>query len=96
MACVLSGPLKGHKYVVKSDAEILIGRGEEAQIRIDYDSYCSRKHCLLYWEDDECYLKDLQSTNGTYLNNTKIEGVTELKDKDVIALGSTEITVAIT
>jgi len=91
---VLSGPLKGHKYFVKSDSPILIGRSDEANVRIAYDDFCSRKHALLYWEGNTCYLKDLESTNGTYLNNEKITGTKELHDGDIIGLGDTELLVS--
>ena len=90
---VLSGPLKGHKYFVKSDSKILIGRSEEANIRIGYDDFCSRKHAVLYWEKDVCFIEDLKSTNGTFLNNHRIYGKSELKQGDVIGLGDTELLV---
>lgn len=92
---VVSGPLKGHKYFVKSDSKILIGRSEEANIRIGYDDFCSRKHALLYWEGNVCFVEDLDSTNGTFLNDKPIQGKHELKKGDVIALGDTELLVGI-
>ena len=90
---VLSGPLKGHKYYVKSDSSILVGRSEEANIRIGYDDFCSRRHAILYWKGDRCYVEDLESTNGTFVNKNKIQGKVELKKGDVIGLGDTELLV---
>ena len=92
---VKSGPIEGHKYAVKSDSPILIGRSEEANIRIAYDQYCSRKHAKVYWDSDKCYVQDLESTNGTYVNGTKITGTLELNNNDVISLGGTELIVII-
>ena len=92
---VLSGPLKGHKYFVKSDSSILIGRSEEANIRIGYDDFCSRRHALLYWKNDKCYAEDLESTNGTFVNSKQIHGRVELKKGDVIGLGDTELLVGL-
>jgi len=92
---VLSGPLKGHKYFVKSDSKILIGRSEEANIRIGYDDFCSRKHAVLYWKDNVCFIEDLNSTNGTFLNNHRIHGKSELKQGDIIGLGDTELLVGV-
>ena len=92
---VKSGPFAGHKYGVKTDAPILIGRSEEANIRIAYDDYCSRKHAKLYWEGNSCYIEDLNSTNGTFLNGVKIAAVTELNNGDLIKLGNTEMVVSI-
>lgn len=91
---VKSGPLEGHKYAVKSDAPILIGRSEEANILIGYDQYCSRRHAKIYWSDNKCYVQDLESTNGTYVNGSKIQGSVELKNNDIISLGSTELVIA--
>ena len=92
---VTSGPLKGHKYFVKTDTKILIGRCEEANIRIGYDDFCSRKHALLYWEGNVCFIEDLDSTNGTFLNDKRIHGKNELKKGDVIGLGDTELLIGV-
>lgn len=92
---VLSGPLKGHKYFVKSDSKILIGRSNEANIRIAYDDFCSRKHALLYWKGGTCFIKDFNSTNGTFINNERISEKIELHDGDIIGLGDTELVVSV-
>ena len=92
---VRSGPIKGHKYAVKSDSPILIGRSEEANIRIAYDQYCSRRHAKVYWDNGKCYVQDLESTNGTYVNGAKITGTLELNNNDIISLGDTELLVII-
>ncbi len=92
---IKSGPLQGHKYFVKTDSSILIGRSEEANIRIAYDEFCSRKHALVFWDNDTCYIEDLNSTNGTCVNQVPINGKSELNNHDVINLGNTEVVVAI-
>jgi len=90
---VVSGPLKGHKYFVKSDASISIGRSNDANIRIAYDEFCSRKHALLFWEGDKCFVQDLNSTNGTLVNDGQIKHKSTLKDGDIISLGDTKLEV---
>jgi len=92
---VMSGPLKGHKFFVKSNSPILIGRGTEANIKIAYDALCSRKHAVVYYEQDSCYLIDLKSTNGTFLNGERISEKIKVKNKDVISLGDTKLMVLI-
>ncbi|MBU0547381.1 MAG: tetratricopeptide repeat protein, partial [Candidatus Omnitrophica bacterium] len=92
---VLSGSLKDQKFLVKSDSPILIGRDDEAAIKITSDDYCSRKHAIIYREDDLCFIEDLSSANGTLLNNILIHGKQILKDKDVIGLGNTKLILSI-
>jgi len=92
---VLSGPLKGHKYFIKTDSKILIGRSEESNIRIGYDDFCSRKHALLYWEGSSCIIEDLNSTNGTFLNGERVNGKVELHNGDKVGLGQTELLVGV-
>jgi pSer/pThr/pTyr-binding forkhead associated (FHA) protein len=87
--------LQGHKYFVISDTPILIGRSNEAIVRINYDDFCSRKHALLYWENKACFIKDLDSTNGTFINNKRISQKTELHDGDIIGLGDTKLAVSV-
>ena len=93
-AQVLSGPLKGHSYHIKSDSEILIGRSDDSIIQIDYDNYCSRNHCVLYMEGDSCFIRDLNSTNGPFVNKVIIYEPLEIKDGDIISLGSTNISIS--
>ena len=92
---VISGPLKGHNYFVKSDTPILIGRSDEAIIKITYDNFCSRRHALLYWENKTGFIKDLNSTNGTFVNNKRISQPTELYNGDIIGLGDTKLVVSV-
>jgi len=92
---VISGPLKGQSYFVISKTPLLIGRSEEANIRIDYDNFCSRKHALLFWENNRCVLKDLESTNGTFVNYERINKPTVIKEGDIISLGETKIIISV-
>jgi pSer/pThr/pTyr-binding forkhead associated (FHA) protein len=93
-AIVASGPLKGKKFPISADSKILIGRDEEAQIKLESDLFCSRKHALLYLEGDGCFVEDLNSTNGTSLNRMRITDKTEVKNKDIIHAGDTDILIA--
>ena len=95
LVLVVSGPLQGHEYFVISDTPILIGRSDEAIIRINYDDFCSRKHALLYWENTKCFVKDLDSTNGTLVNNNRISKKTELHNGDIIGLGETKLAISV-
>jgi predicted component of type VI protein secretion system len=63
-----------------------IGRGDDAKVRVPLPSV-SRKHCeLLIDEDDEFSVKDLNSSNGTYVNGERVR-TRELVPGDLLAIG---------
>jgi hypothetical protein len=66
-----------------------IGRGSDADLRID-DAGVSRNHVEVLL-GREVLLRDLGSTNGTYVNGVQV-GEVVLRDGDVIRLGGTAIT----
>ena len=51
---------------------IVIGRSSDFTIQID-DFYLSGKHVQLWYEDEECHIQDMGSTNGTYINGKKMK-----------------------
>jgi len=74
---------------------IVIGRGAKCNISID-DLYMSTQHAQLWHEDDEWYIADMGSTNGTYVNSKKMkEKPLILDDGDVIKVGQVEFLVVI-
>lgn len=54
-----------------AQAPILIGRGNDAAIRLD-DDYVSTRHARIVSSGDQWYVEDLGSTNGTYLGTQRI------------------------
>ena len=75
-----SGPERGQVIAVKE--KILIGRALECDISI-LEPGLSRRHAELDLIGEELTLKDLGSSNGTYVNGDKIDEVV-LKDGDVL------------
>lgn len=69
----------------------LIGRGNGVDLRIP-DTGVSRQHAEIVWDGYDAVLTDLQSTNGTSVNETPIENWL-LADGDVIVMGHSEIEV---
>jgi RsiW-degrading membrane proteinase PrsW (M82 family) len=84
---IQSGPLAGRqfRYEPEKDAPLLIGGGGESAVRVTEPSVSGR-HALISYEDDEYYLTDQESTNGTFLNESRV-GWAMLRDGDVIGLG---------
>ncbi len=87
-ACLVQiyGPTLGKRFVLDRE-EITIGRGEGCEIVLELDNV-SRRHCSVMHKRDGDFLKDLGSTNGTYLNNKEVRGETPLRTGDLIKVGS--------
>jgi hypothetical protein len=66
-----------------------IGRSGEADVRID-DRYASGLHARIFSRDGRTYIEDMNSTNGTLLNDATLQGEAELIDGDVVRIGDTE------
>lgn len=72
-----------------SGPEIIIGRGSTATVILS-DSGASRHHARILWSGKIGGLEDLQSTNGTVLNGTRITS-SPLDQGDVIQIGGTKM-----
>jgi two-component system, cell cycle response regulator len=88
---VLQGPALG-QTVPLDKARLVIGRGSQADFSIR-DEIASRLHAEIICQEvegaiTEYYVNDLGSTNGTYLNGTKINGQQLLEDGDKIKVGN--------
>ena len=78
------------RYVLHEGSNV-IGRGNGVDLRIP-DTGVSRQHAEITWDGYDAVLTDLQSTNGTSVNETPIENWL-LADGDLISLGHSEIEV---
>lgn len=65
----------------------LIGRLDDCQVRIR-SGKISRHHCEIVNDGISLVLKDLGSSNGTFLNQSRIAEETELESGDLISVGS--------
>ncbi len=63
-----------------------IGRNPKCDISFMGEKSISSRHCLIFYEGGKFYIRDLNSTNGVYVNNKKVEE-SEIKDGDLIKLG---------
>ena len=70
---------------------VIVGRARSADYPVD-DPNVSRRHAMLYWEGDQLYVKDLGSTNGTFVNGRPVTAG-RLVDGDVLSVGSAKIPV---
>ncbi len=75
----------GSRYML-TDEPLVIGRGNDCEIRIN-DHSVSRRHARLQPGVDGYYAVDLQSTNGTYVNDVPAS-MCKLKDGDYLRVGN--------
>ncbi|MBX7147467.1 sigma 54-interacting transcriptional regulator [bacterium] len=71
--------------------KITIGSREGVDVLLK-DDYVSGKHCELKFTSSGIFLTDLKSTNGTYVNDTRV-GDIGLKPDDIIRIGETKLTI---
>ncbi|HYE97662.1 MAG TPA: HD domain-containing phosphohydrolase [Planctomycetota bacterium] len=83
---VKTGPNKGRTYEI-TDAPLTVGREETQTIQI-LDQGVSRAHAEVFRLGEMCLVRDLNSTNGTYVNDVKVLEET-LKSGDELLIGTT-------
>ena len=69
--------------------ELTVGRAAGCGVALDGDSYVSQLHARVFRRDDQLYVEDLGSTNGTYLNRKKVSGPMLVRRGDRLQVGKT-------
>ncbi len=82
---VTQGQFEGQEYEF-ANAEIVIGRDDDCDIKLMDDAKVSRRHAKISPNNGEWCLSDLDSANGTVLNNVAVS-TAPLKDNDVVSIG---------
>jgi hypothetical protein len=87
---VMNGTQKGEDFRLREGKNSLgTADGSEVTLR---DQTVSSKHASISYRDGKFFITDLDSTNGTFLNDeTEPLARTELKDNDVIRVGDTTL-----
>ena len=85
---VKNGPSQGQTFSI-GDKALIIGRDESCDLSLQ-DKGASRQHAEIFKIGDMCFIRDLDSKNGTFVNDNRI---TEemLRDGDRIQIGGTII-----
>jgi HD-GYP domain-containing protein (c-di-GMP phosphodiesterase class II) len=86
---VRSGKEVGRTISVSTGQTVSLGRLKGCDVVVD-DEAASRRHCTITGREDVCVVADLQSANGTFVNEKRIATV-ELQQSDKIRIGSTVI-----
>lgn len=86
-------PLEGSPRVIGLRGHgLLFGRGDGVDVFVD-DLYVSDEHAEILPDDGSWSIRDLGSTNGTFLNGAKVTRPTPLAAGDQLRLGKTNIEV---
>jgi len=66
-------------------ASASLGRGRDNDI-VAKIKYISNRHCRIFREGYRYFIEDLGSSNGTFVNGERIQGIVELRDNDTVTL----------
>ena len=80
-------PATDRSYPLAAGTRLTVGRTKDCEVHVD-DIAVSRRHCALEADGDEVIVTDLESVNGTYLNERAICGA-RARPGDTIRVGST-------
>jgi hypothetical protein len=89
---VVTSPARreGEEWVLDS-SPLTVGRNSRNDIDLARDEYASSDHARIESRRDGVWLEDVGSTNGTYLNGTRVTRPKRLSPGDVVRIGETEL-----
>lgn len=88
----ISGTFDGEE--VRVDQDKLLGRDPNSVDVVLQGGRISRRHAKLFLRDDQLWVKDLNSANGTFVNGGRVEGEQQLHIDDVLQLDVIHFVVA--
>ena len=91
---ILDGPAAGKIFTFRGHDTFLLGRSESSSLCLDGDLVVSRNHLQIEIDPPRCFVRDLKSANGTFVNGERI-AERLLEDGDTISGGKTCIRVRI-
>lgn len=92
---VVAGPQIGRVFTFDQHDTFMIGRSEDSHFCLPHDRFFSRHHCILEIAPPQAFLRDLGSTNGTFVNGIRVE-TAHLRNGDRIQGGETVLEVEVT
>ncbi len=65
--------------------DYIIGRSKDCDIVLNHPAV-SKRHARVYREGERCFVEDLNSVNGVFVNGIPVNGIREIQEKDVIQI----------
>jgi pSer/pThr/pTyr-binding forkhead associated (FHA) protein len=75
-------------------SQFVIGRDPQCHLR-PASAAISKRHCALLVRGDKAFVRDFESTNGTFVNEVQVKGERELLDGDALKVGPLQFKVRI-
>jgi FHA domain len=88
---VLAGPGLEHGSTVEVESSAVVGRAPGSGVPIDGDEFASAEHAQIEAAADGVWIQDLGSTNGTFVNGSRVTSKRLLQPGDVVRIGETEL-----
>jgi hypothetical protein len=83
---------EGEEFQLNS-APVTVGRGGQNDLVLSGDDFASARHARIEVRGDGVWVQDLESTNGTYVNGSRVAGAQRLDAGDVLRVGETDLRV---
>ena len=84
----ISGKYQGGEFPIVNDKPIIVGRSSDLDMVLVEDMV-SRKHARITMQQEQIWIEDLGSTNGTFVNGDKLTQAMMLKKGDRVKIGET-------
>src|SRR6478752_5658623 len=85
----VSGPVLGKRIEVRGGSIVRIGRTGKSDHPIAEDGYLSGLHFAVEFDGTQCRIRDLGSSNGTFVNGSRVTEQVVQDGDSVVAGGST-------
>jgi len=92
MLKVQSGSNLGKRFRITPGQHVRVGRSSPADITFPTDRFVSGTHFSLENDAEKCWITDLNSRNGTFVNGLKVQRIA-LNDGDTVRAGLTTFAV---
>src|SRR5580693_445663 len=91
----VAGPIQGRRIEVRSGSILRLGRTAKSDYAIGEDAYLSGQHFAVECDGSQCRIRDLGSSNGTYINGERVTETVVVNERDSLVAGGSTFTIHI-